>query len=311
MDNIHRKCYNGGMDKPLYKKTEGFTGEKMVILSPSVVYKDFTHPLTERMYVAAAGYFPDAKYHFVDWSNGNAEYTLLYCADGEGSVRLNGEIHPLYKNEAFIVPKWNYTYFRSSEDKPWSVFWVTFEGGDTALFPLEDYRIVHFTSERTMEHMQTFFGLLLSTLSLPCTSERLAYVSQVMMLILAETFYLDVDSFGDEEQNKDVAELIRYMYANLDKTLTLDNMSGVLGRSKSYVNKIFLKYTKQTPISFFTQIKMKHACSLLRASTLHIREIAQQLGYADQFYFSRTFKKIIGVPPKEYRSFDTVCQQDS
>lgn len=49
---------------------------------------------------------------------------------------------------------------------------------------------------------------------------------------------------------------------------------------------------------------MKEACKMLRSSEMYIYEIAQKLGYSDQYYFSRIFKKVVGMSPKEYKNSD-------
>ena len=46
---------------------------------------------------------------------------------------------------------------------------------------------------------------------------------------------------------------------------------------------------------------MTEACKLLKSSDVYIYEVAHKLGYQDQYYFSRLFKKVIGVSPKEYQ----------
>lgn len=43
---------------------------------------------------------------------------------------------------------------------------------------------------------------------------------------------------------------------------------------------------------------------MLRSSEMYVYEIAQRLGYKDQYYFSRLFKKIVGMSPKEYKNND-------
>ncbi|MCD8336875.1 MAG: helix-turn-helix domain-containing protein [Lachnospiraceae bacterium] len=55
------------------------------------------------------------------------------------------------------------------------------------------------------------------------------------------------------------------------------------------------------PMSFFINLKMKQACKLLRTTDLYIYEVAQSLGCTDPYYFSRQFKKTVGVSPKEYQ----------
>ena len=58
---------------------------------------------------------------------------------------------------------------------------------------------------------------------------------------------------------------------------------------------------------FFFFFFMDEACSLLRISSMKINEIGSSLGYSDAYYFSRIFKKTIGVSPKKYRErFDQI-----
>ena len=57
-------------------------------------------------------------------------------------------------------------------------------------------------------------------------------------------------------------------------------------------------------MDFFINLKMKEACKMLRSSEMYIYEIAQKLGYSDQYYFSRIFKKVVGMSPKKYKNSD-------
>lgn len=54
-------------------------------------------------------------------------------------------------------------------------------------------------------------------------------------------------------------------------------------------------------MDFFQELKMKEACKLLRSTELYIYQIGQRLGYQDPYYFSRIFRKVVGVSPTEYQ----------
>ena len=56
----------------------------------------------------------------------------------------------------------------------------------------------------------------------------------------------------------------------------------------------------QSPIDYLTDYRIREACNLLCNSQLSIAEIAVSVGFFDQFYFSRVFKKAKGVPPSKY-----------
>ena len=74
--------------------------------------------------------------------------------------------------------------------------------------------------------------------------------------------------------------------------------------SKSYLNAIFQRYTQHAPMDFFLHLKMKRACRMLRTTDYYVYEVAQKMGYTDQYYFSRIFKRIVGMSPKEYKRSD-------
>ena len=148
--------------------------------------------------------------------------------------------------------------------------------------------------------MQFLFDLLFRVLNGNYTLGNFIYISQVLSMILSETYYREKQN-TTVEQNKHVTNVIRYMYEHIGENLTLEQLTETFEFSKSYLNNIFQNYTKHSPMDFFISIKMKQACSLLRSSEKYVYEIAQELGYSDQYYFSRIFKKVVGISPVEYR----------
>ena len=91
------------------------------------------------------------------------------------------------------------------------------------------------------------------------------------------------------------------MRNNLHQELNLDTLAHYAQLSKFHFAKKFKELTDTAPIQHFINMKMQHACNLLDNHTMSIKEIAASLGYADPYYFSRLFKKTIGMSPKQYR----------
>ena len=56
-----------------------------------------------------------------------------------------------------------------------------------------------------------------------------------------------------------------------------------------------------SPNDYLTRFLVTQACELLERSTLSMAEVAASVGYSDQLYFSRVFKKVIGLPPTQYK----------
>lgn len=290
------------MNTNIYKKRDGFKGEHLIVL-PIEVFADYVkHPQVKRMYLTDIGFFPKAKYHYRERKEGVDQYIFFYCTDGKGIISVDGKDYTLHKNEAFCIPRNQAHTYYACDDDPWSILWVHLKGEDAKYFPLDKCKIIHFSTESSTNRMFFLFDLLFRVLDVTHYSlGNFIYISQVLNLILAETYYREKPKSISKE-NRYVTQIIRFMYKNLTKNLTLNEVLTEFGYSKSYLNDIFQKATKHSPMDFYLNIKMQEACKLLRSSDLLVYEIAQELGYKDQYYFSRIFKKIIGVSPLNYRN---------
>lgn len=272
------------------------------IILPIEAFQDYVeHPLVKRMYLTDVGYYPRAEQHFRMRKEGIEEYIFLYCTEGSGTVIVEGKEHTLHANEAFCIPHFKGHKYYASEEDPWSILWVHFKGTDTRYYPVRECEVVHFTSPNVINRMHFLFNLLFRVLDRNYTLANFIYISQVLSLILAETYERE-KHHTTLEQNKHVTNVVRYMQSHLEENLTLEQVVEEFELSKSYLNAIFQKYTQHAPMDFFINLKMKKACRLLRTTDMYIYEVAQALGYGDQYYFSRIFKKVVGISPKEYKN---------
>ncbi|MDY3998046.1 MAG: AraC family transcriptional regulator [Blautia sp.] len=282
-------------------KKDGFKGEWMHVLPTESFQEYVNHPQVKRLYLTDAGFFPHAARHFRERKEGIEEHIYIYCMEGEGTIELmNGQSYVLHKNEAFCIPAFCGHRYYANRENPWSILWVHFKGEDTEYYPLRELHVVHLESRGVINRMMSYFELLLQVLGEDYTLGNFIYIAQILSLILAET-YCRERSQSAGEQNRHVTSVIRYLYQHLYENLTLDQIAQEFDFSKSYLNLIFQRYTQRAPMDFFIHLKMQEACKLLRSTNLYIYEVGQCLGYQDQYYFSRLFRKVIGVSPKEYK----------
>lgn len=293
------------MNEHVEYKKDGFKGEQMIVLPTEAFQNYVEHPLVRRLYLTDVGFFPYAKHHYRERKEGIEEYIFFFCTEGKGHIFVKGKEYVLHENEAFCIPRYCSHYYYGDEIEPWSILWVHFKGTDTEYFPLSECRIISFGSKNAANRMHFLFDLLFRVLQGNYTLGNFIYISQVLSLILAETYNREKKE-SVQEQNSHVTRVIRYMYKHLKEKLTLEDIAREVELSKSYINAIFQKYTQHSPMDFFINIKIKEACMLLRTTDLYICEVAQKIGYSDQYYFSRIFKKVVGISPKEYKNGDYI-----
>ena len=99
-----------------------------------------------------------------------------------------------------------------------------------------------------------------------------------------------------------IREIQDYISKNYFSSITMQSLSEIFGYNGDYIRSIFKKEIGQTPLEYLTDIRMNQAKNLLQNMDFYsINEISLLCGFHDPLYFSRLFKKQIGMSPKEYR----------
>ena len=94
-----------------------------------------------------------------------------------------------------------------------------------------------------------------------------------------------------------------YVGKNITEPLTLQRICTVFGISQTYLSRLFRKYRNMSFIEYLTNIRMDKAKQLIEEyPEMHLKDVAEAVGYIDPFYFSRVFRMTTGVPPSEYMS---------
>ncbi|MGN0376660.1 MAG: response regulator [Suilimivivens sp.] len=106
-----------------------------------------------------------------------------------------------------------------------------------------------------------------------------------------------------EEKSKSIIEMSKeYIKNNFNRDISLDEVSRVANISPYYFSKIFKEGTGKNFIEYLTNIRIEKAKELLSTTEYSMREICTMCGYSDPNYFSRSFKKNVGVTPTEYKN---------
>ena len=111
----------------------------------------------------------------------------------------------------------------------------------------------------------------------------------------------NINSKHDECSNNIVDIAKEYIKANYSKALNLDDVSYYVNISPYYFSKIFKEGTGENFIEYLTNIRIEKAKELLNSTDYSMKEICIMVGYSDPNYFSRSFKKNVGVTPTEYK----------
>lgn len=92
-----------------------------------------------------------------------------------------------------------------------------------------------------------------------------------------------------------------YMEENYSKDLTLQKVAEVVGISAGYLSTLFSQFLNVGFVDCLNRIRIEHACAYLKQNYFKTYEIAYKVGFRDEKYFARVFKKVTGMTPSEYK----------
>lgn len=286
---------------------EGFAGQDMFVIPRPVLALARQHPLMRSAYPTDIGWFPAAGHHYRDRPQGARQDHLMLCVAGHGYAVINGQRASLHAGELLIVPKGvAHTYWAAADD-PWSIYWVHFLGEDadyyTERIPRRGQPVA--VEPTAQDEAVRLFRYCLDALYEGYGLPTLIYAAQSVQHILSLLLYRN-QSLPMEPRKKswrsNLDSVIEYMQAHLNEPLRLEDFAREADLSVSHFSELFRAQTGQSPMAYFIHLRVRFASRLLDLSEKPIKVVAMEAGYRDPYYFSRVFKKVMGISPEKYRT---------
>lgn len=229
-----------------------------------------------------------------------SEYLVKYCLAGEGWFDEGGFRHKVNAGDMIICRRDTPHQYGTDEQNPWAVFWAYFysEGFEEYYPAIKHRKSVVF---RTGVHIKLvdFFRDIVLELKKGYAKPQLLYSSHLLQCCFSYMLSkYDTTSLGNKY---DFDQVLAYMSENVDRELSIKELSSVLHLSKDHFIRLFNEKYGYTPLDYFIRIKMQQACNYIATTELSLSQIATILGYEDYYYFSRIFKSKVGYSPREYR----------
>ncbi|QAT49563.1 AraC family transcriptional regulator [Caproiciproducens sp. NJN-50] len=228
-------------------------------------------------------------------------YLIHYILSGRGTFRCSGKQHRLSVGDGFLVVPSQLVSYAADGKEPWTYCWVGFNGSDakrlmeqTGLLDREP--VFHYEGDDRLERLLT--GICNSSGSSPSEEARM---ESGLLLFLAEL----MDRFGKPAQPQDngyeyVKKAIKFIDYNYSGDITVSSIASNAGISRSHLYRLFMRHISMPPNEYLMRYRVGKAAELLAAGDLTVGETAYSTGFSDQLYFSRVFRRYMGIPPSRY-----------
>lgn len=97
-----------------------------------------------------------------------------------------------------------------------------------------------------------------------------------------------------------IQHLMEFLNSEYARKVTSEEIEQRFDCNFDYINRVFKKITSRTIFSYLNMVRINHAKELLSTTGMKVAEVGEQVGYSDEFYFSKVFKKATGIAPNTY-----------
>lgn len=238
---------------------------------------------------------------------GRRDYQLLYILEGKAHFYFESSEIIVNKGEMVLFrPREPQLYFYFPKDKC-QAFWVHFTGSDVDKI-LDYYQLPNDTNifySGSSPDYQWLFEQMIRELQLCRANYKELLTMSLRHIFLLINRYLKENGKSGADALNDIERSIRYFNENYTKDINIDEYAKSLHVSTCWFNRRFKQVTKVTPLQYILSLRLSNAKMLLETQDYNVTETSYAVGFHNPLYFSKLFKKHIGMSPSEYKALHT------
>lgn len=236
------------------------------------------------------------------WGPAVRDHYLIHCVtSGKGVFSFGGKDYLLSGGDGFLLTPGVVASYAADSESPWQYCWIGFNGTDAKRLVEQtglsyENPVFHFSGTALPDRLEQICHLSCATHS------NEARVEAGLLLFLADL----MDAFGSSSAAHHasgyeyVQKAARFIEYNYSRSIDVEDIAASVGISRSHLYRLFMENISVPPNEYLMRCRMNKAAALLEEGHLSVGEVASSTGFSDQLYFSRVFKKYMGIPPSQY-----------
>jgi AraC-like DNA-binding protein len=245
-------------------------------------------------------------YHF-DWSRGRTidEFQIVHLSAGRGWLETaNTRRQRIESGDTFLLFPGVWHRYRPDAKTGWTEHWVGFDGSIVRQW----MKLRFLSTRRPIVHAASDAGLIVLFTQLldlvrsnhPSTqSIGAALTHQIIATLHAGTPRREP---MQPKVHQAIGRAIEQMSSRPEAAIDLHELAESMGFSYAWFRRQFVRHTGFGPHHYQAQLRMSRARQLLRSSDLSVKQVARAVGFEDDHYFCRAFRKATGLTPTSWRT---------
>jgi AraC-like DNA-binding protein len=234
-------------------------------------------------------------------------FKIVFVVKGKGYLLLGKEETCIQAGDMFILFPREVHYYHANPDDPWELMWVCLNGTS-----FEDMlKSIGITKEHCIfsnivnQSVKDMLGDIINDLRTnPDSTNQLYSIGTLCILLSRIQKAIENSNLSAENRQKQtvIEQVTNFIEANSHMPLNVNVLCEYINYSRSYLSRVFKTETGYSIPEYINHVRINHAKQLLEETELSIQEIAISVGFPDAFYFSKMFKKQLGISPSNYKN---------
>lgn len=237
-------------------------------------------------------------------------YLFHYVISGMGTLMANdakgvSKTYHIKSGQGFLIFPGQINTYVADRNLPWEYTWIEFDG----LRVKEALDLTGLSADAPVYHArykelrEQMMNEMLYIVRHPNeTPYHLIGHLYLFLDYLSQSMRSAIPVPSGRMRDFYIKEAINYIEQNFQNDISIEDIARVCGINRSYFGKIFKTAVGKSPQEFLMSYRMARATELLKLTTLSIAEIGDAVGYENQLHFSRAFKTVYGISPREWRN---------
>lgn len=273
-----------------------------LVTSKRIIYTPSDFARTSLIHLQEIGKLQAEKPHMCKREN-LSSFLFFIVSSGSGTLEYDRQVYELTAGDCVFIDCRKAYYHESSSDL-WTLKWIHFYG-PTVSNIYDKYverggqAVIH------AESLDAYDEVWEHAYEIAASDDyiRDMKLSEQLTILLTQLMSESCNTYiqHGNGKKKDLLEIKEFLDEHYKDKISLEELSEHFYVNKYYLTRIFKEQFGMTITAYLTQIRITHAKQMLRFTNCSIEDIGEECGLGALYYFSRIFKKVEGVSPREYR----------
>lgn len=242
----------------------------------------------------------------------NHQFHEVCCVlEGRIMLQINDRIVQVREREMCIIRPGHFHNELAIRGEKGLFLWLGFTPSGAAINVSGTNKDGEFvqTSGRSVKLEPLYFNLILSDIAREMNTDEPSrtdmvktYVLQLLILTLRLLRSAEKPHTPEEWRESVVRDVLQYITEHGGRGIEMGELMTRTSISINHLNNIFKSVTGKTIMSYCGESRIRQAKEMLRGSSVKVKDLAESLGYYDQYHFCKAFKKATGMSPTQYRA---------